>query len=777
MKRIILILIFLINIIAVKASKIDSLKYVLAEIKNDTLIINTLNKLAEEYIDINMDTSIMFVDSAMAYSKQKENELGILKSYKEYGIVYFYKGNFENARKNFEEALIKAIDLNDNYLIANLYYLIGATNYHNDEYKKALKKYKTALSIAQNRGYKDVESNCYNAIGILYKIQLDYKNAIKYYLKSLKLAEENNDNEAISNLYNNIGVLYKNQELYDDALTYYKKSMKLLLKYDDKNSLINSYNNIGVLYKCKEEYEKANEYFNKAIKVSKDINNEEGLYKTYNNIGNVYKQLKQYDKAIEIFNKALKLIEGSASSSINLYQNMGDLYLILSKENKSKAKMREYLLKAISYSEKAYKISTEIGAESVKKNAAYTLMNAYKKYGDKSKALDYAIIYIELNTKLYNINKLKVINELEKKYNNEKDKILIEKLQKEQELRNEKIKRQQLDNLIVKRQRIVFVIITVLLLFIIIYIAVSLRKNKQLNAKLSTLNNEIESKSKELKLQYLQSVKQNIEIKTKAKEIEDQKEAIIQKHKEIKELDDDYKRIIDSNTDIVFIIDEKGKIIFLNNRTEMLLGFSRDEIIGENFTNFVPETEVEGYIEALNQAFSSEKVKRYENYMKRKDGMHIPVEITGKVIKYKGRNVGAGTIRDITLRKVAEQEIKENTAKYELITNAIDDLIWLVDFNLNFLYVSPSSLKTIGYSDEEVYNILAYHLFTNSSMQILRRKISEARVHKNSRVSAEIEFYNKKGEIVKSDMVGHVVTENGKDIGFVAVSRFCYVKK
>ncbi len=767
------------------ASEIDSLKQLLNNTHNDSIKVSTLNKLAEYYIDINKDTAFLYVDSALAYSKKKKYINGEALSNKEYGIVSFYSGDIDTAIKYFKDASIKAIDANNSYLAANMHYLLGAMYYNKNEYDKALSEYKLAVEISKNKKYFDVLTSTYNGVGIIYKTQNNYVKAIDYYIKALKIAEKDKNTEEIFNLYNNIGLLYKKQELYDNALEYYIKASKLPQKNIDNTNKCKLYNNIAIIYKHQNKIDSASVYFNKALKIATDIKDNSLIYTAYLNFGNLYKKQKKYYKAIDFYKKSLKIIQSADDvEKTKAFQNLGAIYFILQDSLNNNPK---YLEQAINYSEKAYINAQKSEDFETENNALEILIEVYKKTNQTKKALNAAIKYIEINNKLYDTKKLEIVNSIEQKYNNEKDKILIEKLQKEQELRNQKIKTQLLKNEIKERQLLVLTIGIILLIAFLIYSFIIIRKNR-------ILNRELEKQKKEIKQEYLKSIQQNIQIETKAKEVEQkknelalknkkmqelnneletQKDLIIEKNKNLQQIHDDYIKILNSISDIIYMINKDGKFLLLSDQNEKFTGYSSEEVINQNITSFIPESYLEKYIANMKHGFATGELINFESVAIHKEGFYIPVEITGRAIEFNGETVGVGSIRDITQRKIIEQEIKDKTQKYELITNAIDDLIWMTDFNMNILYVSPSSIKTIGYCEEELFKIELHRLLTKESLNKLRNIIAKAHVNNcDERISENLEYIHKNGDIIKANIVGHLVFEKDKAIGFVAVSRF-----
>ena len=180
---------------------------------------------------------------------------------------------------------------------------------------------------------------------------------------------------------------------------------------------------------------------------------------------------------------------------------------------------------------------------------------------------------------------------------------------------------------------------------------------------------------------------------------------VLLKSDRIIEIDEDYKAILDANSDVIFMVDILGKQLYFNKRIETLLGYKSEDVIGKSFTKFIPKGEIPKYLGKLKEVFFKKQISPFDTLALLKSGSYIPVEITGKIIKYKGRTVGVGTMRDITERKKAEKAIKESEIKFKNIFNfsplpmsITDKMGKIIDVNKEFYNVSK-------YTKDEIIGI------------------------------------------------------------------------
>ena len=157
-----------------------------------------------------------------------------------------------------------------------------------------------------------------------------------------------------------------------------------------------------------------------------------------------------------------------------------------------------------------------------------------------------------------------------------------------------------------------------------------------------------------------------------------------------------YRALSEATFEAIFI-SEKGVCLDANQRAAELFGYDYNELIGRFGTDvFAPESK-----ELVERNMLSGYEKPYEALARKKDGTKFHVEIRGKMMKYKDKDVRITVIRDINEQKRAAEALHKSEKRYRDLFNSIPIGLYRTTAESSILDVNPAMLDILGYPDRD----------------------------------------------------------------------------
>jgi PAS domain S-box-containing protein len=124
-----------------------------------------------------------------------------------------------------------------------------------------------------------------------------------------------------------------------------------------------------------------------------------------------------------------------------------------------------------------------------------------------------------------------------------------------------------------------------------------------------------------------------------------------------------FRALLESAPDAMVIVNNKGIITLINEQTEKLFQYPREELLGQAVEILIPEQHLDDHVIYRNHFIGQPKTRRMgiqkDLYGKKKDGTHIPLEISLSHLESDEGMLIASAIRDISDRKETEAELRE----------------------------------------------------------------------------------------------------------------------
>ncbi len=166
-----------------------------------------------------------------------------------------------------------------------------------------------------------------------------------------------------------------------------------------------------------------------------------------------------------------------------------------------------------------------------------------------------------------------------------------------------------------------------------------------------------------------------------------------------RESENKYRTLFLAEPDPIFLVDENsGMLLDANPAAENLYGYTLDELLTMKAWELSCEQdETRKTIKIKNDTI----VQIPERIHKKKNGERMIVEISARHFERNGRMINISSIRDITERKRAEEEL---ILTQHTINNADLSIFWISPQG-KFLYVNDGACRNLGYTKDELLNM------------------------------------------------------------------------
>jgi PAS domain S-box-containing protein len=145
----------------------------------------------------------------------------------------------------------------------------------------------------------------------------------------------------------------------------------------------------------------------------------------------------------------------------------------------------------------------------------------------------------------------------------------------------------------------------------------------------------------------------------------------------LQESEERFRLMVETTQDIIYTVDERGFLTYVNPTTERIMGYSINELKGKYLDEIIAPECIDSVKDRFKRAMKGESIPVYETDMIRKDGTRIPIEFNGVTIYDSEGNPSGryGVGRDITERKRAEDELaKYREGLEQLVAERTQDL-------------------------------------------------------------------------------------------------------
>ena len=158
---------------------------------------------------------------------------------------------------------------------------------------------------------------------------------------------------------------------------------------------------------------------------------------------------------------------------------------------------------------------------------------------------------------------------------------------------------------------------------------------------------------------------------------------------------------VDHATDAMYWVGSGAELLDVNETACSMLGYTKEEFSQMTVLDINPNLHERPWPIRWEET-SRKGTMSMETTHRTKDGRLIPVEVRVNVLNYQGVECHCAFVRDITLRKLAEEELRRNEELFRVAYHNAAVGMAICDLHGRFLEINPAFCEILGYSEEEL---------------------------------------------------------------------------
>jgi diguanylate cyclase (GGDEF)-like protein/PAS domain S-box-containing protein len=156
---------------------------------------------------------------------------------------------------------------------------------------------------------------------------------------------------------------------------------------------------------------------------------------------------------------------------------------------------------------------------------------------------------------------------------------------------------------------------------------------------------------------------------------------------------------LDNVSEALYLFDEVGQLVHVNNGACHALGYSREELLQRCVFDFDPEFTQDRW-DGHWRYMKTARTRLFRSRHQTKDGRDFPVEINAAQLEFDGRCYNLFLAQDISIRQRQETELHRCAQEFRALVDNSPDIIARYDRDCRRIYVNPAFVRQAGVGEE-----------------------------------------------------------------------------
>lgn len=244
-----------------------------------------------------------------------------------------------------------------------------------------------------------------------------------------------------------------------------------------------------------------------------------------------------------------------------------------------------------------------------------------------------------------------------------------------------------------------------------------------------------------------------------------------------------HRKIVEGSIEGIIIMDQEGIILDWNSAASTITGFSAEDTLGQSIWIIIEQLEPvkidtpledrDDYSEILDEIkefMSPNKIPKSPKFLEyciknAEDGSNRILEVALFIIEHsKGYRI-AKVIRDVTAKKMAEEETRSYAQRFQTLIEQAAIGVWITDIrDESSIYVNDSVAQLLGYSPHEMIGVPVLDFVTPKSAELLKEKTKQRLIGEQTEDNYELEFYTRSGKKVYARVTAAAIKDEKDNV-------------
>lgn len=260
--------------------------------------------------------AIAVAEEAIGYGLQEENEAIIAQGYLQWGTALYRQGNYSEAVKRFQMALIAAQDAGLEGDQADVLRQLGVAWLEQGDFAQAHTHCQEALAFYRRMGNRLGEGNTLTDLGWMNQRQQKFEEARAYLEEAQRVHESIDNRHGVTIALLNLGIVRQMLGEFSASYDAYQQLFQELGDQPDRyhHSLVN--HSLGVLLTRMGDFPTARRHLMTALEIDRSTGDRGGLAWSYNALGMIHNHLGDPKTGLAYHKQALEIGQEQGAATV-----------------------------------------------------------------------------------------------------------------------------------------------------------------------------------------------------------------------------------------------------------------------------------------------------------------------------------------------------------------------------------------------------------------------------------------------------------------------------